>query len=106
MTKERFEAILANADKLYQDDRRIRMLVDSSYATARDELGPIDPERADRDARDLALRALTILASRIFTEDAELQALRGERNRYRQLAEDAITFIPGPCFVIESKDKA
>jgi hypothetical protein len=59
----------------------------------------IDPERADEEAFRLAQRACAILASRIYTEDAELHALRWERDRYKKLALEGLMLRP-PSMVV------
>lgn len=98
---QRVEAVVTNATELYRKDARIRMLVDSAVHAARGELGRhIDPERADKEALDMALRACAILASRIYTEDAEINVLRHERDQYHKLAEESIILRPHQPFVI------
>lgn len=94
------EAVMTNATELYRKDVRIRAMIDSAVHAARGEFGRyIDPERADKEALDLALRACAILASRIYTEDAEINSLRWERDRYKQLAEQSLRLAPSPPLV-------
>lgn len=97
--KQQAEGIEAAAVELYRYDLRIRMLIDSSVGMARHIEGPIDPEEAERDAADLALRACSLLAARILTEDAELRNARAERDHYRRLAEDSLLCSPRPMFL-------
>lgn len=97
--KQQAEGLEKVAAELYRDDLRIRMLINSSVGMARDIEGPIDPEKAERDAADLALRACSLLAARILQEDAELRLARSERDRYRKLAEDTLAMTPRPMFV-------
>ena len=96
-------AIMKRAFETYRRDRRVAMLVDSSVATARGKLGRyINPENADEEAMNIARTACAILAERIFTEDAELHALRMERDHYKKIAEEALLLRPPqPIFVQE-----
>jgi hypothetical protein len=95
------KAIIDNAQEMMRRDHRVRMLVDSSVVHAREELGRyIDPEQADEEAFSLAQRACAILASRLLTEDEELNAMRIQRDQYKKLAEESIMLRPSPAFVI------
>jgi hypothetical protein len=80
--------------ELYERDVRVRALVQSCAAFAQQEFGRVDPEKADRDANEIATRACMLLAGRIYTEDAEIVALRYERDQYRKLAEDTLLGLP------------
>ena len=93
-TKGHAERIIQTATDLHRRDLRTRALIDSSVHTAMDDYGPIDPEEAGRDAARIAQSACAILAARIFTEDAELHAIRAERDQYRKLAEEALSVSP------------
>ncbi len=87
-TSQRIEAVIKSATELHRNDIRMRSLIDWSVAEARGQLGRyIDPENADEEAFDLAHKACALLAARIFTEDAELAALRLERDHYQKLVE-------------------
>lgn len=93
------EGIQNAAKELYRKDARVRVLIDSSVSMARHIEGPVDPEKAERDAHYLAQRACALLAARIFHEDAELAAMREERDRYRKLAVDTLATTPKPMFM-------
>jgi hypothetical protein len=100
------KVIIENAYELARKDRRVRMLIDSSVVNARGELGRyIDPENADEEAFRLAERACAILASRILTEDAELHAMRIERDRYKRLAEESLMARPSPSVITPAHER-
>lgn len=103
MTRRR-KAVIAAADDIMRRDMRTRMLIDSSVVEARAEMGRhIDPEHADEEAHRIARRACAILAARIFTEDAELNALRAERDHYKKLAEEALCLSPGRPLILPAQ---
>jgi hypothetical protein len=69
-----------------QKDVRMRAIAQQAVAWAMDEHGPINPEKAQREAHDIASLAAHFLVSRIFIEDAELRELKAENERLRELA--------------------
>jgi hypothetical protein len=75
-------------------DARMRALAQSCVALAMQEYGPVDPERADRDAHDIASLAAHLLVSRIYTEDSELRGLKEENERLRQMAFETARTTP------------
>lgn len=85
---------MERAFEAYRKDQRFRMIADSCVAMAHQEHGRVDPERADRAVNDIATRAVVLLLQRIYEEDAELNALKWERDQYRRLAEDSLKFTP------------
>lgn len=80
----------------FRNDARFRALVDSTVHEAFTEHGRIDPERAERDAHEIATWAAALLLARIYEQDAELRATREERDNYRALAENAFASTPSP----------
>lgn len=85
----------------YNKDARFRMLAMNCVAAAMNEHGPIDPEQATQAAHDIALQAAVVLLQRVFEEDAELNAMRIECDRYRKLAEKAlVTGIGSPPVIV------
>jgi hypothetical protein len=62
------------------------MLAMSCVAYAMQEYGPIDPERAERAAHDIANLATGLLVSRLYLEDSELREMKEENERLRELA--------------------
>lgn len=80
--KTAFEA----ARKLREYDARARALVDSAVNRAIHECGP--PEERDflRFAYDIATLATTLLLKHVYENDAELRALRIERDAYKDSA--------------------
>ncbi len=88
------EETMRDAAKTFEREARVRMIVKSAVAEARHGFGPIDPERAERDATELAMRAAAVTAHRIYNEDAELRALRYERDHYKAIAEQTVRAFP------------
>lgn len=62
---------------------------------AMQELSDEAPDDADRRfASDVARLAAAILISGIYINDAELAAMREERDRYKKIAEDGLLLTP------------
>lgn len=80
----------------FRNDPRFRALVDSTVHEAFTEHGRIDPERPERGAHEIATWAAALLLARIYEQDAELRAMREERDRFRTLAENAFLAAPRP----------
>ena len=88
---EECEAISQKAIEDYRRDIRFRRMVDSCASVAMSEAGRrIDPDRADEEASLIARRAAMLVLARIYHEDAEIAALRMERDHYKKLAEEAL----------------
>lgn len=79
-------AELRKAMELHEKDARARVLAMSCVAYAMQEYGPIDPERAERAAHDIASLAANLLCSRFYLEDVELRELKEENERLKELA--------------------
>lgn len=76
-------------------DARMRALAQSCVAFAMQEHGPIDPERAQSEAHDVASLAAHLLVSRIYTEDSELRDLKEENECLKGMVfESARTAAP------------
>jgi hypothetical protein len=86
--------IMRRAMDQFQRDRRFQMIAQSCAAFALEAHGPVDPERADQEAHDIALAATVMLLQRVYTEDAELLTLRLERDHYKELVEEVLVLIP------------
>lgn len=80
----------ARAMQSFDKDARFRALAMSSVARAQNDFGRVNPENADRDANEIALRATALLLQQIFENDAELFAARTERDHYKKLTESAL----------------
>lgn len=85
----------------YSTDRRFRAVAQSIVSRVMIEHGRVDSERADRDASDIAIKVAVPLLETVFEEDAELNAMRHERDTYRKLAEDALRIAPMPSFLVK-----
>lgn len=96
---------LKEAAKLFRSDPRFRALVDSTVAEAFNEHGRIDPDRPERDAHSIATWASALLLARIYEQDAELKAMRAERDGFRTLAENAFNSLPRPLTWTPPKPK-
>lgn len=94
MTDEPTEAL-----RLSEKDARIRALIYATVAFVLNDHGPVDPERADREAHDIALATATILAKRIYDGDAELHALRAERDLYKDITERGL-MLSRPALIV------
>jgi hypothetical protein len=77
---------VGRAQKLFEKDARARALAMSCVAYAMKEYGPIDPERADHAAHDIASFAVNLLISRVYLEDTELREQKELADRYKELA--------------------
>lgn len=78
----------------YNKEARFRMMVQSVVAFAMNERGPVDPDRADADAHDIATLAAVTLLQRIYDEDAELSALRQHNAVLTKMVEELSIFSP------------
>lgn len=78
----------------YRTDQRFRAITDSVVYRALQDHGPINPERATRAVHDIATTIAALLLQQIYEGDAELGAMRAERDRYRELAERALAAAP------------
>lgn len=91
------------AAEMYELDPRFRALTQSCVAMARGEQGPVDHERPEQDAYEIAVRACMLLLARVYTEDAELVAIRAERDHYRRLAEKSLMLRPMPQIILKEQ---
>ena len=72
----------------YQNEARFRAMAQSCVALAMKECGPVDPERAEADAYDIAVLATMTLLQRIYDEDAELRNLRAHNAHLEKLVKE------------------
>ena len=96
LENERAEHIKSLAIDRYRNDARFRALAMSTVSRAMHDHGRVDPYKADRDACDIATTACVVLLETIFQEDAELNAMRRERDEYKKIAERALALSPIP----------
>lgn len=81
-----------------QRDLRFSALVTSvSAETVRDLESYYDI--AAREMHEIAYRSAALMLSRIYNEDAELLALRHERDLYKKMLEEHLLFQPNPLIV-------
>lgn len=93
------ERLHRDAVEAYHRDQRFRSIVQQIVAYALNKHGPVDPERADREAHDIAQDVCAMLLRAIYEEDAELRAVGAERDRFRKIAEDALGLMPPRLFI-------
>lgn len=99
-------ALIERSRRSYERDMRFNQMAQSCVAQALDVRGRVDPERADGDAYEIALLAVATLLQRIYEEDAELNALRAERDHYKKLALKTAHLIPARPLVVLKPDSA
>lgn len=87
---------IKTATDLYRRDARFHALAMSVVMDVINEFGPVDPENTRRDVHEIAIRTAARMLARIYTEDAEIRALKEERDAYKKLAERAISLSPQP----------
>jgi hypothetical protein len=80
------ESDVQRAQKLLEKDARARALAMSCVSYAMREYGPIDPERAEQGAHDIASFATSLLVSRLYLDDTELREQKELADRYKELA--------------------
>lgn len=66
-------------------DSWFRHIIDSSVNEALRHHGPVNPESPDRDAYAIAMMATSTLLHLVYKDDAELNRLREENERLRNL---------------------
>lgn len=74
---------LSKASALYRSDIRFRALVESSAHEAIKRYGPINPGKVDEGVLDIAVEACTFLLAQVYLGDAEIRALKRERDAYK-----------------------
>ena len=85
----------------YQNEARFRALAQSIVARVTSEHGPVDPERADAEAHEIAVKVAVLMLQQIYDEDAELNALRVERDAYKNAALKYAEMAPLRPFVAD-----
>ena len=81
-------------------DARVWRLAQAVAKQAVDESGPFDASWTRDTAADVATGTAMLLLKAIYENDAELLALRAERDYYKALAERAIALSPPPPVVL------
>lgn len=83
----------------YRSEQRFAAQVQQIVAYALNRHGPINPDRAERDAYDIAMTATAMLLRTILEDDAELRAMKQQVNAYRKMAERSIALSPVPLVI-------
>ena len=95
---------LSSAISIYNNDARFHMIclsaVHEAMDRARDWMGEIEL----RDVHDIALDAAIIALKRAFDENAELSAIRMERDHYKAMAlQFAALTPPAPILIVKGE---
>lgn len=93
------EAKLKEAMLRMHQDPCWRAVIMSCVACAMNDRGPVDPERADRDAHDIAIEAVTRALAMLIEGDSALKTLQAERDHYRDMAIHMAHLAPPPRFI-------
>lgn len=86
----------------YRHDHIFHAHVSQVVAYAMQHHGPIDPERAEEAAADIATEVAALLLRTVYEEDSEVRNLAAERDRFRKIAEDAVALSPPKFLFMES----
>ncbi|NYT42287.1 hypothetical protein HZY97_16060 [Sphingomonas sp. R-74633] len=84
------------AAALYHEDPRIHATVHSIVAAAMHDHGPINPDRAGQHAFEIAIEAVLLAYGKLYAENAELRAVRAERDYYEKLATKELKLAANP----------
>lgn len=85
----------------HERDRRLKMVADSVSAEVMNIACQPDPDDWRKGVHDIVkLTAVTVI-KRLYDDDAELRALRAERDHYRKVAERALLTAP-PRLMVQS----
>lgn len=82
------------ARKKYDNDARFRAMALMSVARAMDNHGPIDPERVEAAAHNIALEACVLALSQAFDNDMELTEARAMIEKLKGLVLEAAYLRP------------
>lgn len=101
--RDRHEATALMALDRYRNETRFRAYVQSIVARVMKDHGPVDPEKADRDAHDIALTVGAMMVETMFQEDGELANLRLERDALRELLEKQVGLSLAPPMLLQPR---
>lgn len=87
------------ARRAHMHDLIFNRHVQHVVAFAMQKHGPIDPDHASHHAYNIAMEVAALLLKTVYEEDAEVRMLVAERDRFRKLAEDALSIRPPPMFI-------
>lgn len=84
--KRQHDATMRTATQIMREDVLLRRIVEASVYAAIQDFGRVDPEHADRDAFDIAIKATAIAVARMMNEGDGLATLEAERDAYKAAA--------------------
>lgn len=99
---EVMESLSRRSVDAYRKSAPFARRVDAIVAHAMQENGPIDPDRAERDAHRIAQAVAAMLLQAIYEDDNELRNLKAERDAMFKLAEDASLAFYKPPLMMKS----
>jgi len=102
---EQMESRSIRAVAEYQRNIGFRNRVEAVVAKAMQDHGPVNPDKADRDAYRIAVDVAANLLQMIYEEDAEISRLKQEAERYRKVAERSLQFASIPPFMVAAKSQ-
>ncbi len=85
--KRQHDATMKTATQIMREDVLLRRIVEASVYAAIQDFGRVDPERADSDALDIAIKATAIAVARMMNEGDGLAAIKAERDAYKKAYE-------------------
>lgn len=94
---------IEQAQRIWETDPRIRMIVQRCAIEAFRDYGWIDPDRAERAAMEIAERACLLAVTRLIASDGEIMMARAERDAYKKLAEETINLRPMPPILLKTQ---
>jgi hypothetical protein len=100
-----YELTAMRASERYRRDHRFHAIAQSVVTSVLREHGPVDPERADRDAYDIAIKVAAMVLETVFRDDAELNAQRAIADQYKKLALESLGFRPMPPLIAPTTKK-
>jgi hypothetical protein len=96
------QAIHRKAVERYRKDARFAHIVKSIVAKVMSDHGPVGPDRADREAYDIAERVAAMVLESLYHEDQELGHQRALADHWQKLAEDTLALSPRPPVIFPS----
>jgi hypothetical protein len=86
----------------YREDAQFNRLIQMTVANVMRTFGEVDPQRADRDACDIATRTAALILQSLYEEHGELNRLRAEADNWKRLAEENVELRPKPPIMFPS----
>lgn len=101
---DQIEGLRRRAISQWEVDQMFHQTVRQAVALAMQRHGPIDRRDADRAAHDIATDVAAIVLKAVYEDDGLVKQLAAERDRYRKMAEEAISLRPQPMFIPKASE--